>query len=415
MCHGADLQGGPVGIGCASCHGQGWQSNCTFCHGEKLASYTPADLVRAAPPQGTQNEEAASARAVGAHQSHVRAGTVAPAFGCDECHPLPTDLSHVNGDAVAVNMAFGALANHGGFVSTFATGPATCTTYCHSALDRGAVETPAWATVDGSPGACGACHGLPPAFLRGGGHHMANPNCGGCHGAGYSATTVATATHVNGNVELEDMTCSSCHGDGNRTGNALLKAAPPVGTAGQTATTERGVGAHQKHVASTLASPVPCAECHDVPDPSVPASLAHSDGQVLVLFGPLATGSGAVPVWNPGVATCSSTYCHGNYRGTYTYTRWDWGNDVPETVTYDYVGSAATPTWTASAACGSCHGAPPVGGSWHGNHGGYNTCETCHPDAQGRPGSAVITNATLHVNGQVDVYAPKTSRCFGCH
>jgi mono/diheme cytochrome c family protein len=73
-----------------------------------------------------------------------------------------------------------------------------------------------------TPTACGSCHTIPPAT----GHHAFHVNsqgvsCSTCHGTGYSKTTVNTATHQNGVVNIASTpgwnptsrTCSnSCHG-----------------------------------------------------------------------------------------------------------------------------------------------------------------------------------------------------------
>src|SRR5262249_35011605 len=76
------------------------------------------------------------------------------------------------------------------------------------------------------------------------------------HGAGYSQTakTVNKATHIDGIVESNSssQTCSSCHGDGMRTGitgaDPELKASPPLGTHGETLTSTLAVGVHQAHL-----------------------------------------------------------------------------------------------------------------------------------------------------------------------
>src|SRR5512143_3742331 len=73
-----------------------------------------------------------------------------------------------------------------------------------------------------TPPACGSCHTIPPAT----GHHAThvleeNFSCSVCHGAGYSPSTVNSATHMNGVVNITSTigwnptarTCSnSCHG-----------------------------------------------------------------------------------------------------------------------------------------------------------------------------------------------------------
>jgi len=69
--------------------------------------------------------------------------------------------------------------------------------------------------------ACGSCHAIPPATGQHAFHTNKRIGCVTCHGSGYSSTTVNTATHNNGNVDLSSSigwnatssSCSnSCHG-----------------------------------------------------------------------------------------------------------------------------------------------------------------------------------------------------------
>jgi mono/diheme cytochrome c family protein len=52
--------------------------------------------------------------------------------------------------------------------------------------------------------ACGSCHGLPPKTGEHGEHK--SRSCSSCHGAGYTSTTVNSATHNNG---IKNMVASS--------------------------------------------------------------------------------------------------------------------------------------------------------------------------------------------------------------
>ena len=338
---------------------------------------------------------------MGAHQKHVVNGPIRNALACDACHAPVSDLAHVNG---TISMPFAGLASQGTTPSWNGT---TCSsTYCHgSTIDNGGSNrTPTWTAVSAGQTSCGSCHGAPPPN-----NHPLSTNCGGCHGAGYSATTVNPATHVNGNLELNAMTCTSCHGDATKTATpeAPLNAAPPTDTAGLTSSPK--VGAHQGHVRASDrggAASVACTECH-----VVPTSVGHTDGVVPITFGPLSRTGGASPTFNAQTLTCSATYCHGNYSGSHTY----YPPGGEETVTVTYTGKAAAPAWPGTAGCGSCHGAPPADGTyWHsGLHPG-GSCSTCHPDAQGTAGTATITTPALHVDGKVDLNAKNRSGC-SCH
>ncbi len=95
-CHGAALDGGTVGISCASCHPAGWQTDCTFCHGGTLTT-------TGEPPEGIDGETRRDALAVGAHNEHMRGTHHAPG-GCDQCHVVPTSAlspGHIDGDGRA--------------------------------------------------------------------------------------------------------------------------------------------------------------------------------------------------------------------------------------------------------------------------------------------------------------------------
>ncbi|GEJ57060.1 hypothetical protein AMYX_18010 [Anaeromyxobacter diazotrophicus] len=441
----------PVNTSCGNCHpGYGPASvnvathvdghldllpmTCTSCHGD--ASRVPlagADAnVKAAPPADSHGNLTASARGVGAHAAHVNQATFRSApLACSDCHsnavPPPGDTAHVNG---TVAFAFGPLAKNAtwGGVTPAPTwdGTSCASTYCHGAFKNGANATMTWAQ-DVTLG-CTSCHGAPP-----GGGHPASTACGSCHGAGYSATTVNPATHLDGKLDVNAMTCTSCHGDPTRVPVAgadptNAKAGPPVDTSGQTSST--AVGGHLAHFnRAVLTSPLWCSECH-----TVPTSTTHATGTVAMAWGARATagsgasygagngtvtpGGAAAPVWNGGAASCSATYCHGNYAGTFTYSNWDWSLDQPGApIVVSYAGKGSAPAWSDGAmACDSCHANPPRTGSWHGAHQGGSACQVCHPDAIGTDAGVGtgITNPAQHVNGQIEIKG-FGSTCIGCH
>ncbi|WP_224981154.1 cytochrome C [Geomonas agri] len=177
-------------------------------------------------------------------------------------------------------------------------------------------------------------------------------------------------------------------------------------------------GAHGGHATAGYN----CKVCH-----SVAGRLAFAKN------GP-AYGAGLpAPTFDATLKSCSNVACHAVPPGTFSYYSYDWGLEQVVLTTVNYYGSAgrATPSWyaTGAAGCTACHDDPPRNGSsgsnvWHsGYHGGQgptgalNQCQLCHPDASS-PNNGVgdtITNTTLHANGTVNVYAPFTSACFGCH
>jgi predicted CxxxxCH...CXXCH cytochrome family protein len=244
-CHGADFGGGTAGVSCNACHGgTAWQSNCTFCHGTRLAAYTAADLTKAAPPRGTQGETATTARGVGAHQAHLAEGGLARPIACAECHAsLPASLAHVDGTA---SVEFGAGARRGGAAPTW-SGTGCSATYCHGATlgAGGSNKAPTW-TGGGSQTVCGTCHGAPPPAP-----HVQNSACGSCH-TGYTATAVNLALHVDGKVDAT-ASCTSCHG------------APP-------SSGDHGEDDHR----------VSCGECHPGYSRTTVNAATHQDGSAQV-------------------------------------------------------------------------------------------------------------------------------------
>jgi predicted CxxxxCH...CXXCH cytochrome family protein len=358
-------------------------SGCTTCHGDASRPEATA-LLQAAPP--------APADAAGAHAAHLHAGAAGGAVACAECHVVPTDTAHVNGER---EVAFGPAWSRDGVTPARSAG--TCTTYCHGAsLGGGPAASPAWTSA--GPLGCDDCHGSPPPS-----HAPTATQCASCHPGTVDvngAILAANGLHLNGVVDSgrahapgwsapdahgraangDLATCRACHGaalDGGTSGVSCdschggaawrtdctfchgtpgraggYASAPPAGTQGETATTDRAVGAHEAHLAGGGAGPaVACAECH-----AVPADLAHVNGTAAVAFGAAARRGGAAPAWNTGPLTCSSTYCHGATLGA--------------------GGSNTAPTWTggaAQASCGSCHGAPPPA-----PHSASTACGSCH-------------------------------------
>ena len=361
--------------------------SCTSCHGDGARATNPA-----APPKGTKGETATTARAVGAHQSHLTASATRAAVACTECHVVPTSTTHSNGTPT---VTFGTLARTGGATPTW-NGTTCSNVYCHGgtiANGGATITAPTWTKVDGTQAACGSCHGLPPPAAQG---HPAVTGgltaCASCHTGTMNANgtiNVAGGLHMNGAVDASSLSCTSCHGDGTRASNP---AAPPKGTKGETATTARAVGAHQTHLnTGAVALAIACTECH-----VVPTSTAHSNGTPTVTFGALAKTGGASPTWSG--TTCSNVYCHG-------------GNLA------NGGGTITAPTWTkvdgAQNACGSCHGLPPPAAQGHPVvTGGLTACASCHPGTMNASGTLNVAGGK-HVNGIVEVSGGSCTSCHG--
>jgi predicted CxxxxCH...CXXCH cytochrome family protein len=472
-CHGADLGGGRVQVSCVSCHdgtlAAAW--SCVMCHGDTADG-------SGAPPAATWGNDADPVR-VGAHRAHVTASALSPGFDCSVCHQKPADAlagGHVDASPAEVRFAGTATAGLPTPEPAWNRAAATCAaTYCHGAtIEGGTNRTPNWTRVGEGQATCGTCHGLPPPaphaaasgltacapchsatmdaagaliapsaggkHLDGtvqatGGHPMdwmdaatagfhawsANRDlagCGSCHGAnldgvGGSATTSCATSACHGPTWR--TSCTMCHGgEDNQTG------APPTATWGRENDPAR-VGAHTKHLGATLSAAVACTDCHRVPAEAL--SAGHVDGSaVKMVFGGRATAGGALATWDAAAGRCASTYCHGNYSGTYTYSVWDWANEEPMTINWPYAGRRAAPAWSdGPMTCASCHGNPPPDGSawhsgYHGNRPEQKECQLCHPDAASVNGVGTsITDPARHIDGVVDVTRLLSGSCMDCH
>ncbi|MBX7100210.1 MAG: CxxxxCH/CxxCH domain-containing protein [Myxococcaceae bacterium] len=299
---------------------------CTACHGDATR---PGDaLARAAPPKDLRGNSEVRFPGVGAHQRHLEGTGQFPKVACQTCHPVPatpTAEGHNDGRTQVLVSAYDPITR-------------TCAgSACHPAASG------EWTKPRPPEQTCGTCHGLPPPPP-----HPRAGDCVACHGA------LSPATHVDGVVNRLQPRCDACHGSD-------PSGAPPRSLDGGTATTQRGVGAHQAHLSGGAASkPVPCETCHEVPATVV--TPRHPSG-----------GSAEVRAdagFERGSATCTNA-CH---RLTH-------------------------PAWVdpGPLACSSCHGAPPPL-----PHPQMRDCSVCHP-----------VQRALHVDGVLQVAVP--TRCDGCH
>ncbi len=438
-CHGATLPGGthtrpswvggPVETTCGSCHGNPPASphpavsgatkcgachsgnpalildpathvngvldlnlSCTSCHGDPTrAASTLNPQLAAAPPADSKGNVATTARGVGAHLRHLQAGALTAGIACAECHVVPASNVHSNGTA---DVRFGPLSTTGS-VSPSWNGTGCAASYCHGNFKNGNTSyVPTWTAPAATT--CGTCHGLPP-----GGTHPASNNCASCH-TGYTISTVNLALHVNGVVDVANMTCTSCHGTAGRVSVAGADvnqaSAPPLDTLG--AATGVRVGTHGSHVnpaaAGQVYKAVGCVECH----PDNAGNISHANNAINVTFAS-ATGAnlaGFTPGFVQGngstTQTTCTTYCHGASLNA-TTTR----------------GSVATWSWNGAAAdCGSCHKAPPTTANHH-NAAALTTCANCHGGTVNASG-AIVVAGNLHINGTIDT---STLTCTSCH
>ena len=342
---------------------------CGDCHGNS---------TNFAPPKDTSGNTSKSERGVGAHQAHLKDGTYRVAVECKDCHLVPTSVSsigHIDTDLPA-EVIFGELAKIRG-TNPIWNGTTCSDVYCHGgALAGGAIDSPNW--TGSNQVYCGSCHGIPPPPPHA---VVAANSCVNCHADVVNASNqiIDKKLHINGEVNVSStgaQTCTSCHGSGS------LNNAPPPDTSGNTATTFRGVGAHQAHMTTTISANVSCVECHVVP--SQITDPGHNDTALPaeVIFGTLAKTGNLNPAWNG--TTCANVYCHGKFVG----------------------GLNVNPVWTTvngtQAACGTCHARPPSTGKHRiGDHNGLS-CSSCH----GSNYSNSSVRIADHINGVKDVGGP---------
>jgi hypothetical protein len=373
---------------------------CTNCHGGNYTGVANAPSCNACHSQG----------------SHAQAGHPSWLQDCDFCHAFPPAISA-----------------HASIVAPVT--PGRCNP-CHSqTVDASGAIIPTEAGgkhMDGVVEAAG--HGAAWMDRASTGFHAFSAaaslaSCQGCHG-----------TNLDGVGGSATTSCADCHGPSWKT-NCILchggvesnTGAPPRGIWGYQADATR-IGAHSKHLtAGAVSAAVACSSCHVVPATAL--SAGHLDGpSATVTWSGLSTSGNASPSWDRTAGTCASTYCHGGYSGSFSYSFQN-GAGGSEPRTFNYSGSNATPAWTdqwtpippAAAVCTGCHGIPPKNNGpngstpvWHsGLHGAavdyatYNACSFCHPgvDAAG----TAFVDVSRHIDGLVDVAPTFGSSCFGCH
>ena len=425
-CHGATLSGGTLKdpewtrvdgtqTACGTCHGapppapHPTGTDCRTCHPLTIAADGSIDVAgghhvdgvldvpavacnnchgsaeNPAPPAGVDGTTQSTARGVGAHQAHVRDGTLRKGVGCDACHGLPDPgddpADHADGGNAEVD--FGPLARTGGSAPAWdGDGPGCADVYCHGAtLSGGTLKDPEWTRVDGTQTACGTCHGAPPPAP-----HPTSTDCRTCHPltiAAGGAIDVAGGHHIDGVLDAPAVACNTCHGD-------TESPAPPAAVDGSTLPTARGVGAHREHLRDgPIRRTVACDECHEVPGAGEASS--HADGgHAEVFFGPVAKARGALPEWDGAALRCAGTYCHGATLAG---------------------GSLTDPLWVrvdgTQTACGTCHGNPPPT-----PHPDEGSCRACHPATINASGGIDVAGGA-HINGRLDLAI--SGRCGACH
>jgi predicted CxxxxCH...CXXCH cytochrome family protein len=228
-------------------------------------------------------------------------------------------------------------------------------------------------------------------------------SCKSCHGQNYGTVKANISCLTCHNKQGGPEACNTCHGNFSGDATDLKTSAPPRGLNGETSPTAPAVGGHQAHLpADKSLAAAACQQCHALPQSFAAAGHIDADGKADLIFSDalarLKTEGGArAPnvVYNATANTCAGSYCHGNWgllksqsQYAFIYTA-----DKME-------GINAAPKWTdsASAACGTCHGNPPVGHQPH----DLTRCFVCHAGVVDENGK--ISDKTKHINGKVNAF-----------
>jgi predicted CxxxxCH...CXXCH cytochrome family protein len=414
--------------------------------------------------------------ATGKHPKHAQTAGIS----CSVCHgasytstSAPAGSTHVD---KSINLAWTGIAaaplttySKG---ATFAAGVSaygTCSTsYCHSTVQDATNGNNTFVTYRAGVSwnsittlTCGGCHVDMAADLTGTGSHKihtlatgASYDCAKCH-LGYTKTTTAAVTHVNGSIELGAVnitysqgsgsshlsgngygTCSStvCHGTGtvpwggtlwsttDQCGKCHSSSAAGAVTAGtpfyntsfpviNTSNTDVKTGAHTAHITASesLHPGLACTNCHGTVSLN---GVTHMNGVTDFNWSVLAKTGGLSPSYDPASGMCTNVYCHGGAMP---------GGDTS--------GSNRTPVWNNPAylpvplsltSCGTCHGFPPSPLAGHPLVTlpvGFPTVPigatcNCHGNVNpaGNSYATMFVDNTLHINGNLE-----GGRCDTCH
>ncbi len=225
-CHGEDLMGVGLAVSCDGCHADGWRSDCLFCHGGQ-------DDETGAPPLHVSGQDDGADAWFPPHSVHVLDTETHAAFGCEQCHTLPSDaLSDGHLFLGDDSPARGEADFSAGIDSTVGWDDSrTCvSSWCHGDGQSAAGRVEVTDEVEG----CGACHEDQDSgtggWRRMTGEHAAHLDrgmtCRYCHQdvTGEDNAIVGLELHVNGAVDValadswvtwESGTCDGlCHIDG---------------------------------------------------------------------------------------------------------------------------------------------------------------------------------------------------------
>jgi predicted CxxxxCH...CXXCH cytochrome family protein len=230
--------------------------------------------------------------------------------------------------------------------------------------------------------------------------------CQQCHSANYSGGTAGSSCYDCHTQPGGPEACNTCHGDFANP----IRIAPPRATSGAILSSERGVGAHSKHLMdNSIGLVVECTQCHTYPDgfsdpihidQTIGAELVFGDFTRLVTnvpggfnYQPSLGNFTPNPSFDSNAGTCANTYCHGYFKN---------GNlDNVVSFTAQSLGSA----------CGTCHGDASTGNplprtvAQGGTHPPNQDCQLCHFGVVEVTGSTyTIIDKNQHINGKLTIF-----------
>jgi trimeric autotransporter adhesin len=402
------------------------------CHFEKITTTWGSPTlsgVSAATCGACHNSQTSSGDATGAHLRHYQTMGNSLVTACQNCHlnhaTSGTPFAHATSAGKRGLIVALPTGSYGGTVSYPAYLPSnapprngTCSSvYCHSTVQgANGSGTPTYAapTWNGGVLNCGSCHVDMSTSASATGSHRKHTNpstynltCSVCHGTGYSAGTVTSATHVNTAIEIALVPGS--YNGGTAVGNGYSSCAntychsngtltPPTNTSitwGTTATctschsSPAASGAHATH---SSIYPYTCDKCHYTAAASntsirfTGGATTHVNGtpDVVIALYTTATPILRTTVWSS--PNCVNVYCHGNGQGLL-------GN------------STASPVnWTSGSGfvCSSCHSYPGISSGAHTVHLNVNgECRTCHNATQPTTSPSIVQ--AYHANQEITI------------
>ena len=221
--------------------------------------------------------------------------------------------------------------------------------------------------------------------------------CQQCHAADYSGGIVESSCLTCHTQPEGPEACNTCHGDF----NDLNRIAPPRDTRKNTSTNFVGVGAHVKHLyTNQRGKDIPCETCHKVPQEVYEPGHVDTDLPAEIIFDEIAVKNlGINSSYDANTATCSNTYCHGNWE----FFKDSSANQFAYT-SDKMTGNNLSVIWNVvdgtQAECGSCHNLPPDGHI----SAQLSACGGCHSGIVDPNGEIVDSLRFKHINGEINVF-----------